>query len=209
MSSFGEETNFGFRWKLYCYSSQSHLARENFVCRSPFCLFFFYVFFFWAIETSTSNFQGLTHSKPAKCTNQITISDKHMANELSLLGVRWPGSLQHKSLAGFYFSLHVSCWPKERHACSIDHRQWYLRYDILDVKNLPKISEELTIVTNLATSSAWFERVLSLPCRGIVNPPLRKIVGPLWENSWWLIKSRRKNVDCFRKKLHFACLTGF
>ena len=23
-----------------------------------------------------------------------------------------------------YFSLHISCWPKERRACLIDHRQW-------------------------------------------------------------------------------------
>ena len=25
--------SFGFRWKLYCYTSSSHLTRENFVCR--------------------------------------------------------------------------------------------------------------------------------------------------------------------------------
>ena len=51
----------------------------------------------------------------------------------------------------------------------IDHRQWHLRYDILenkkfDVKKLiPKITEEFTIVTNLTPSNAWFEEVSLSP----------------------------------------------
>ena len=50
--------SFGFRWKLYCYSSPSHITRENFVSRCSFCLsfFFFFVFGFWAIETTMSRF---------------------------------------------------------------------------------------------------------------------------------------------------------
>ena len=85
MSSVRKETSFGFWWKLYCYSSPSHFARENFVCRSIFCFFFFffYVFFFWPL-TTTLNLQDLTHSKPPKCTNQVTLRDKHIANQLSL-----------------------------------------------------------------------------------------------------------------------------
>ena len=57
-------TSFGFRWKLYCCSSPSHLTRENFVSRFALCLrFIFFVFVFWSIETITANFQGLTHPK--------------------------------------------------------------------------------------------------------------------------------------------------
>ena len=36
--------SFGFRWKLYCYSSPSHITRENFVSRCSFCLSFFFSF---------------------------------------------------------------------------------------------------------------------------------------------------------------------
>ena len=46
---------------------------------------YFFVFFFWSIGTTTSHLQGLTHSKPAKCTKQVTLSEEHMTNELSLL----------------------------------------------------------------------------------------------------------------------------
>ena len=46
MSSVGKKTSFGFRWKLYCYSSSSHLTRENFVSRFVH-LFRFHFLVYW------------------------------------------------------------------------------------------------------------------------------------------------------------------
>ena len=69
MSSFcwQKKTIFDFRWKIYCYSSPSHLTRENFVSRVALCLSFLFFFFgFWPNETTTANLQGLTHSNPCK-----------------------------------------------------------------------------------------------------------------------------------------------
>ena len=83
------ETSCCVRWKLYCYSSPSHLTPEHFVCSSAFCLsfvFFFFVFVYWPIETTNVNLRGLTHSNPSKNTNQVTLSNKQY--ESSLLGVR-------------------------------------------------------------------------------------------------------------------------
>ena len=45
----------------------------------------------------------------------------------------------------------------------VDHRQWHLRYDIIENKKsgvkklIPKISVEFTIEINLTPSNAWFE----------------------------------------------------
>ena len=62
-----KNTIFDFRWKLCCYSSPSHLTPENCVSWLALCLsFVFFVFFFWSIETTTANLQGLTHSNPCK-----------------------------------------------------------------------------------------------------------------------------------------------
>ena len=61
MSAVGEETSepkTSLRWKLFCYSSPSHITPETFV--------------------STTNLQGLTHSNPSKSTNQVTLSNEHM-----------------------------------------------------------------------------------------------------------------------------------
>ena len=70
MSSVGKKTSFGFWWNLFCYSSSSHLTRENFVSRFVLCLSFICsAFFFWSIETTTAKC-----TKPAKCTNQVTSS---------------------------------------------------------------------------------------------------------------------------------------
>ena len=77
--SVGEETSSGFPWKRYCYSSPSQLTRENIFSGPAFCLsFIFFGFVFWPIETTTENVQGLTHSNPAKFTNQVTLSNEHM-----------------------------------------------------------------------------------------------------------------------------------
>ena len=76
MSSIGKETSFGFWWKACCYSSPSHLTRENFVSQSD--SFFLLLFIRWPIQTTTANFQGLIHSNPAKCANQVTLSNEHM-----------------------------------------------------------------------------------------------------------------------------------
>ena len=44
MSAVGEETSYGFRWKLYCYSSPSHVTREILFLRllSVFLSYFLY-----------------------------------------------------------------------------------------------------------------------------------------------------------------------
>ena len=84
MSDVGEETSKPeticcLRWKLFCYSSPSHLTPKNIVSPSALCLsFVFFVFVFWSIETTTSNLQGLTHSNPSKITSQVTVSNEHM-----------------------------------------------------------------------------------------------------------------------------------
>ena len=84
MSAAGEETSepeisYCLRWKLFCYSSPSHLTPETFVSPSALCLsFVFFVFVFWLIESTIANLQGLTHSNPSKITNQVTLSNKHM-----------------------------------------------------------------------------------------------------------------------------------
>ena len=67
------------QWKLYCYSSPSHLTPDNLLLLSVF-LSFFFVFVYWPIKTTTANLPGLTHSNPnpSKHTNQVTVSDKQM-----------------------------------------------------------------------------------------------------------------------------------
>ena len=47
-----KKTRFGFQWKPYCYSSPSHLTREDFI--------------------------SCFNQTPAKCTNQVTLSNEHM-----------------------------------------------------------------------------------------------------------------------------------
>ena len=84
MSAASEETSepeisYCLQWKLFGFPSRSHLTPETFVSPSALCLFFvFFVFFFWLIETTTANLQGLTHSNSSKSTNQATLSDEHM-----------------------------------------------------------------------------------------------------------------------------------
>ena len=82
MSAVGEETNepeTSLRWKLFFWSSLSHLTPEIFVFPSTLCLsFVFFVFVFWPIETTTTNLQCLTHSNHSKSTNQVTLSNEHM-----------------------------------------------------------------------------------------------------------------------------------
>ena len=82
MSAVGEEFSepkTSLLWKLFCYSSPSHITPETFVSASALCLsFVFFVFVFWPIETTTTNFQALTHSNPSKSTNQVTLSNEHI-----------------------------------------------------------------------------------------------------------------------------------
>ena len=74
MISVGKEASFSLRWKLYCYSSPSHLTRENLLSRSVFCFsFIFFVSAFWPLETTTASLQGLTHSNLAKSSYQVTL----------------------------------------------------------------------------------------------------------------------------------------
>ena len=70
----------------------------------------------WLIQTS------------AKCTNQVTLSNRHM-----------------NYLTGAYFLLRISCWPKEGRACLINHRQWRLWYEILKNKkfDVKKLTENI------------------------------------------------------------------
>ena len=76
MSATGEETSepeisHCVRWKMFCYSSPSHLTPETFVSPSALCLsFIFFVIVFWLIETTIANLQGLTHSNPSKSTTK-------------------------------------------------------------------------------------------------------------------------------------------
>ena len=76
------EASYCIRWKLYCYSSTSHLTPRDFGSPSAFCFsFVFFVFVFWPFKTTTANLHELTHSNLSKNTNQVFY-------ELSLLGVR-------------------------------------------------------------------------------------------------------------------------
>ena len=67
ISAVGEETSEPetrccVRWKLHCHSLPGQLTPESFVSSSAFCLsFFFFVFVYWPIETTTEHLQGLTH----------------------------------------------------------------------------------------------------------------------------------------------------
>ena len=67
MSAVGEETSkpepsYCLRWKLYSYSSSSHLTPEK-----PFFIWFLSFFrfrflaYFWPLLTTTANLPGLTH----------------------------------------------------------------------------------------------------------------------------------------------------
>ena len=48
-------------WKLFCYSSLSHLTPETFISPSALCLsFVLFVFVFQLIETTTADLQGFT-----------------------------------------------------------------------------------------------------------------------------------------------------
>ena len=66
MSAVGEETiepetSYCLRWKLFCYSSPSHLTLETFISPSALCLsFVLFVFVFQPIETTTADLQGFT-----------------------------------------------------------------------------------------------------------------------------------------------------
>ena len=135
------------RWKLYCFSSQSHLTPWNFVSSSDFCLSFaFCVFAFWLTESTTANLQGLTHSNPSKNTNQVTLCNEQIYQPLGRK-ITWFTTAQ--ILTGVYFPLFIFCWPKKGRARLIDQWQWYLRYDILKNKKfdvIPKISVEFIIV---------------------------------------------------------------
>ena len=84
MSAVGEETSEPetsccVRWKLYCYSSPSHLTPENFVSSSAFCLsFVFFVFVFWPIKTTTADHRVWLTQTHQKVLNQVTLSNEHM-----------------------------------------------------------------------------------------------------------------------------------
>ena len=75
MSAVGEETSepetsYCLRWKLFCYSSPSHLTPVTFLSPFALCICFdLFVFVFWLIEITTANLQGLIHSNPSKSTN--------------------------------------------------------------------------------------------------------------------------------------------
>ena len=73
------ETSCCVRWKLYCYSSPSHLTPENFVSSSAFCLsFVFFVFAFWPIKTTTADHRVWLTQTHQKVLNQVTLSNEHM-----------------------------------------------------------------------------------------------------------------------------------
>ena len=83
MSAVGNETSepeisYCLWWKLFCYSSPSHLIPETFVSPSALCLSFIFSFLCSDLKTTTANLQGLTHPNPSKSTNQVTLSNKHM-----------------------------------------------------------------------------------------------------------------------------------
>ena len=64
--------NFGFRWKLYCYSSPSHFTQKNFVSWFAFCLsfgvffFFFFCFFCLVYWDHYNKYAGYDSLKPRK-----------------------------------------------------------------------------------------------------------------------------------------------
>ena len=72
MSAVGEETNKPetsscLRWKLCYYFSASHLAPENFVSASAFCLsFIIFVFNLWQIEPLLQIFRVWVTRAPQK-----------------------------------------------------------------------------------------------------------------------------------------------
>ena len=113
------QRSFGFRWKPYCYFLPSHLTRRNFVSRSAFCLsfvfFIFRVLVYWDHYIKVSEFDSHKPSKMYK--------PRHPKQRtISLLGVRYTGSLLHESIACVCFLLHLSCWPEEGRVYLIDHR---------------------------------------------------------------------------------------
>ena len=57
----GEETSFGFRWKLYATPHQVTLREKILFLRLlSVVLSVFFVFFFWPVETTAANLQRLT-----------------------------------------------------------------------------------------------------------------------------------------------------
>ena len=84
MSAAGEEASepeisHCVRWKMFCYSSPSHLTPETFVSPSALCLsFVFFIFVLWSIETTTATLQGLIHSNPSKSIKQVTPTNEDM-----------------------------------------------------------------------------------------------------------------------------------
>ena len=84
MSAAGEETSepeisHCVRWKMFCYSSPSHLTPETFVSPSALCLsfvFFRYRFLtYWGHYRQFARFDSL---KPLKKYYQVTLSNEHM-----------------------------------------------------------------------------------------------------------------------------------
>ena len=84
MSAAGEEASepeisHCVRWKMFCYSSPSHLTPETFVSPSALCLsfvFFRYRFLtYWGHYRQFARFDSL---KPLKKYYQVTLSNEHM-----------------------------------------------------------------------------------------------------------------------------------
>ena len=191
----GEETSepevsYCDRWKLFSYSSPSHLLPETFP--SALCLsLVFLVFIFWLIETTTTNLQGLTHSNQSGSTNQVTLSNEHM-NHFFWAYI----NLVHYRINPC-FPLFMFWWPKEGRACLIAQRQWHLRYDILknkkfDVKKLiPKILEEFSVVTTWPLQTNHFSL-----CSCTLNQYKRLLN---WRKTFKIIKQLlAKSVVCDR-----------
>ena len=66
-----KKTTFDFRLKIYCYSSPSHLTRENSVSRVALCLSFVFSFsFFGLLRPLLQICKVWLTQTPAKCTNQ-------------------------------------------------------------------------------------------------------------------------------------------
>ena len=72
----------------------------------------YFIFVFWPVDTTATNFQELTHSNPSKSTNQVTLSKKHK-NHLF-----WAQSNLVHYRINPYFLLFIFFWQKK------DARVW-------------------------------------------------------------------------------------
>ena len=81
MSSFcwQKKTIFDFRWKIYCYSSPSH-SREKILFLGLLSVFLSFSSFsvFGLMRPLLQICKVWLTRTPAKCTNQVTLSNEHM-----------------------------------------------------------------------------------------------------------------------------------